>query len=56
MRLVTHNDFDGVACAVLIDSIEEIDHVTFADPSAVQHREFQIKEDDIISDLPYHPK
>lgn len=56
MRLVTHNDFDGIACAVLIDSVEEIDSITFADPSAVQHREFTINKDDIVADLPFNPK
>ncbi len=56
MKLVTHNDFDGVVCAVLIDSVEEIDYITFADPSSVQHKEFIITKDDILADLPYHPK
>ncbi|MFH0817020.1 MAG: exopolyphosphatase [Candidatus Micrarchaeota archaeon] len=56
MRLVTHNDFDGVTCAVLIDSVEEINSITFADPSAVQHKEFEVTHEDILADLPYHPK
>ncbi len=56
MRLVTHNDFDGLTCAVLIDSVEEIDSITFADPSAVQHKEFEVTGKDILADLPYHPK
>ncbi|MFH1448356.1 MAG: hypothetical protein ABIG39_05825 [Candidatus Micrarchaeota archaeon] len=56
MRLVTHNDFDGIACAVLISSVEEVDYIMFADPSAIQHREFNVREGDIITDLPYHPK
>jgi oligoribonuclease NrnB/cAMP/cGMP phosphodiesterase (DHH superfamily) len=56
MRLVTHNDFDGIVCAVLIDSVEEIESISFADPSAVQHKEFIITSQDIIADLPYHHK
>ncbi|MCX6778464.1 MAG: DHH family phosphoesterase [Candidatus Micrarchaeota archaeon] len=56
MRLVTHNDFDGVACAVLITSVEEVEEVFFAEPGTIQHREMQITENDIISDLPFHPK
>ncbi len=54
MRLVTHNDFDGITCAVLIDSVEEIDFITFEDPSRVQKREVDITKDDILTDLPYH--
>ncbi len=56
MRLITHTDFDGVACAVLISEMEEVDEVVFLDPATIQQKKIPITSNDIISDLPFHPK
>ncbi|MEM3399535.1 MAG: DHHA1 domain-containing protein [Candidatus Micrarchaeia archaeon] len=56
MRLVVHGDFDGVVCAVLITSMEDVVEIVFAEPAEVQNREIEITAEDIIADLPYHPK
>ena len=53
MRLITHTDLDGVICAVLICSVEQIDEVKFIDPGTIQARKLAIKKEDILADLPY---
>ncbi|MFA5929857.1 MAG: hypothetical protein WC861_03155 [Candidatus Micrarchaeia archaeon] len=53
MRLYTHTDLDGVMCAVLISSVEEIDEFRFVDPGTVQAGKIPFRKSDIISDLPY---
>ncbi len=53
MRLITHTDMDGVACAVLITTVEQVDEIKFIDPGAVQAGKVQIGENDIMADLPF---
>lgn len=54
--LYTHSDFDGIACAVLISSVEEVSEIRFAEPSEIQKRELRVLPSSIISDLPFHPE
>jgi len=53
MRLITHTDMDGVMCAVLLDSVEEVDDIKFLDPGTIQAGKIPIGRKDIIADLPY---
>ncbi|MEK6923691.1 MAG: DHHA1 domain-containing protein [Candidatus Micrarchaeota archaeon] len=53
--LVTHTDFDGLACAVLVSSVEDVAEVRFTEPWLVQHRKVDVPKGAIISDLPWHP-
>jgi len=53
MRLITHTDLDGVFCAVLVSSVEQIDDIKFIDPGTIQARKLSITENDILADLPY---
>jgi len=53
MRLYTHTDLDGVMCAVLISSVEEVDEFRFVDPGTVQAGKIMFRKMDIISDLPF---
>lgn len=53
MRLITHTDLDGVLCAVLISSIEDVQIIKFLDPATIQAKKVFINKNDIISDLPY---
>lgn len=53
MRLITHTDLDGIFCAVLICSVEQIDEIKFADPAAIQSSSMHIDKNDILADLPY---
>ncbi|VVB56581.1 Uncharacterised protein [uncultured archaeon] len=53
MRLITHTDLDGVFCAALLCSVEQIDEVKFIDPGTIQAGTMRITKNDILSDLPY---
>jgi oligoribonuclease NrnB/cAMP/cGMP phosphodiesterase (DHH superfamily) len=55
MRIVTRPDFDGVVCAVLLKDALEIDKATlWVQPSEMQRGEIDIKDGDVIANLPYH--
>ncbi len=56
MRLITHTDLDGVVCALLISKVEDISFIKFTDPESIEKRTIYIDKNDIIADLPYHPK
>jgi oligoribonuclease NrnB/cAMP/cGMP phosphodiesterase (DHH superfamily) len=56
MRLVTRADFDGLACGALITKIEKIDSYLFVEPKFMQDGMVDIRRDDIIANLPYHPQ
>ena len=55
MRLVTRSDFDGLVCGVLLKEVEQIDEVIFAHPKDMQDGTVTITQNDIITNLPYHP-
>ena len=53
MRLITRSDFDGLACAVLLRDVEQIDSVEFVHPKDVQDGKVRVGRNDILSNLPY---
>jgi hypothetical protein len=53
MRLVTRGDMDGLTCAVLITSCEEIEDIQLAHPQDITEKRLFISDDDIIANLPY---
>jgi hypothetical protein len=54
MRIVTRPDFDGIVCAVLLYDAEKIDEsIKWVEPSALQKGLVDIREGDIIANLPY---
>lgn len=54
MRIVTRPDFDGVVCAVLLFEAENIkEPVKWVQPGDIQKGRVEIKEGDIIANLPY---
>ena len=55
MRLVTRADFDGIVCGSLITLMEEIDSYLFVEPKFLQDGMVDIRQGDIIANLPYHP-
>lgn len=55
MRLITRGDLDGLACAVVITSHEEISETVLVHPQDITDSRIEVKEDDIIANLPYHP-
>lgn len=55
MRLVTRGDLDGLTCAVLISLHERIDDLALIHPQDITDDKFEIREGDIVANLPYHP-
>jgi oligoribonuclease NrnB/cAMP/cGMP phosphodiesterase (DHH superfamily) len=55
MRIVTRPDFDGIVCAVLLYEALDIEkEVYWVEPNQMQNDEVDIKEGDIIANLPYN--
>jgi oligoribonuclease NrnB/cAMP/cGMP phosphodiesterase (DHH superfamily) len=55
MRLVTRGDLDGVTSAVLISTMEKIDDIELIHPQDLTDKKFEVENNDIIANLPYHP-
>jgi hypothetical protein len=55
MRLVTRADFDGLVCGALITKFENIDDYLFVEPKFMQDGLVEIRNGDVIANLPYHP-
>lgn len=55
MRLVTRADFDGLVCGALVTKFEPIDSYLYVEPKFMQDGLVEIREGDIITNLPYHP-
>ncbi len=54
MRIVARPDFDGLVCAVLLMEVENItEPVKWVEPNDVQNGKVQIRQGDIIANLPY---
>ena len=56
MRLVTRADFDGLVCGALVTKFEPIDSYLYVEPKFMQDGLVDIRQGDIITNLPYHPK
>ncbi|MFP3999309.1 MAG: exopolyphosphatase [Desulfobacterales bacterium] len=55
-RLLTRSDLDGLICAVLMRYLEMVDEIVLIDhPSVMQEGRFEVKQNDIIANLPYVP-
>ena len=54
-RLVTRSDFDGLACAVLLNELDLIDDIKFVHPKDMQDGKIEISDRDITTNLPYVP-
>ena len=55
MRLVTRSDFDGLVCAVLLTQVEQIDEIKFVHPKDLQDGNFEVRPDDVLTNVPYVP-
>jgi len=53
MRLVTRGDLDGLTCAVLITSCEDIDEIMLVHPQDITEDRLAATDDDILANLPY---
>jgi nanoRNase/pAp phosphatase (c-di-AMP/oligoRNAs hydrolase) len=52
-RLVTRSDFDGLACAILLNEMNLIDDIKFVHPKDMQDGKVEITSRDITTNLPY---
>ena len=52
-RLITRSDFDGLVCAVLLKELDLINEIKFVHPKDVQDGLIDIRQGDIITNLPY---
>lgn len=55
MRLVTRGDLDGLTSAVIITMKERIDEIALVHPQDITDKVFEIRSDDILANVPYHP-
>jgi hypothetical protein len=55
LRLVTRADFDGLVCGALITKFEKIDSYLFVEPKFMQDGLVEVRNGDVIANLPYHP-
>jgi len=55
-RLVTRSDLDGLACALLLKSLDMVDDILFVHPKDVQDGKVPIGPGDITTNLPYSPQ
>ena len=54
-RLVTRSDFDGLACAILLNELDMIGEIKFVHPKDMQDGKVEITENDITTNLPFVP-
>lgn len=54
MRLVTRADFDGLVCGALVTKFETVDSYLFVEPKFMQDGQVEIRQGDIIANLPYN--
>ena len=52
-RLITRDDFDGLASCLLLKKLDLIDDILFVHPRQMQHGQVVLTERDISSNLPY---
>jgi nanoRNase/pAp phosphatase (c-di-AMP/oligoRNAs hydrolase) len=55
MRLITRGDLDGLTSAVIITLKEPIDEVALVHPQDITDKKIEIRPDDILANVPYHP-
>ncbi len=55
-RLVTRSDFDGLACAMMLRELGEIEEIKFVHPKDVQDGKVELFPTDITTNLPYDPR
>lgn len=55
MRLVTRADLDGLTSAVIVTMKEPIDEIVLIHPQDITDKKFDVRPDDILVNLPYHP-
>ncbi len=55
MRLITRSDFDGLACAALLEEHGVIDDYLFVHPKDMQDGKVQVGANDLLANVPFVP-
>ncbi len=55
MRLITRSDFDGLACAALLEDHGVIDDYLFVHPKDMQDGKVQVGANDLLANVPFVP-
>jgi oligoribonuclease NrnB/cAMP/cGMP phosphodiesterase (DHH superfamily) len=55
VKIVTHDDFDGVVSAALCSLANRIDNFMFSGPVSILDPGLEVGADTIVCDLPHHP-
>jgi len=55
MRLITRSDFDGLACATLLEEVGVVDDYLFVHPKDVQDGKVIAGPQDVVANVPYIP-
>ncbi len=53
MRLITRSDFDGLACAALLEELGLIDEIFYTHPKDIQDGKIDVTRNDILANVPY---
>lgn len=53
MRLVTRSDFDGLACAALLEEIGVVSDYLFVHPKDMQDGKVAVTRDDVLTNVPF---
>jgi len=56
MRLVTRSDMDGLVSGLQITTMENVDALELIHPQDITDSKFEVREGDILANLPYHPR
>jgi oligoribonuclease NrnB/cAMP/cGMP phosphodiesterase (DHH superfamily) len=55
MRLLTRSDFDGLACAALLQELGIVDEIEYIHPKDLQDNKIAVTENDVLANVPYVP-
>jgi hypothetical protein len=55
MRLITRSDFDGLACAALLEDVGVVNDYLFVHPKDVQDGKVPVTKDDVLANVPLVP-
>ena len=55
MRLITRSDFDGLACAALLEEQGVIDAYLFVHPKDMQDGKIPVSDNDVLANVPFVP-
>lgn len=53
MRLVTRSDFDGLACAAILEELGIIDEVLYSHPKDLQDGKINVTSNDVLANVPF---